>query len=484
MDGTVADYDVILYGLGIESLTIGSLLAKRGKRILILGVEGDSEDQPFLSRDGFLFDAYPSFWLAPDPERPHPVFSELGISIDFQPLDPGLQVVLPHHRLSFHREEGLFWAEIRREFPHQGERIAAFLRHMEELRERMGGFLRQEFAPPSRGLQEKWVRMKDIPFSIPSVLLREGKPSLSPCLRVLGKDREVSLMISSLLLGLGGVGARNCNALFASLLFSLLREPICYPAGGAKRIHEALQESFLKNGGELRFTLQDSRLIREKKRIRGLATAEGGEFLGKTIMGGPRLWRVYEGQKETSRPGKIPPLQGVLSVLLGVDQEVLPEEMGRNVLLVSSASLSSGGPGPIWITTSPCGGGAGAPQGKRALTATVFHAGGWEEGSQPPDRAKVIMGELEDFLPFLSQHLHFEGSHFCRSFSMLQPARRWGLKFRIAPLKQIGYSGLRVFSPQQNLLFIGDLPVYGIGLRARIDAGYYWASALGSSREG
>ena len=61
MARTAFCYDVILYGLGIESLTIRSRLARRGKKVFLLTVEEDVEDQPFFSRDGFLFDAYPSF---------------------------------------------------------------------------------------------------------------------------------------------------------------------------------------------------------------------------------------------------------------------------------------------------------------------------------------------------------------------------------------------------------------------------------------
>lgn len=69
-------------------------------------------------------------------------------------------------------------------------------------------------------------------------------------------------------------------------------------------------------------------------------------------------------------------------------------------------------------------------------------------------------------------------------YDVLQPGRRWGVKLRIAPWKQMRYPGLRAFSPERNLLFIGDLPVYGIDLRAKIDAGYYWANLLGPANPG
>lgn len=489
MTGTALCYDVILYGLGIESLTIGSLLAKRGRKVLILSTEGDSEDQPFYSRDGFLFDVYPSFWLAKNPEQPHPALAELGISIDFHPLDPGLQVVLPNHRLSFHRQEELFWQEIRREFPNRADGIATFLRGTKGLRERVEGLLQRELTPPPPDLRSRWSRTKDVPFSIPSIL-HEGKPSFSSYLEGLQKDREVCLMVDALLLGLGGVTGKNCNALFGSLLYSLMRDAASYPSGGTRRIYDTLRKSFLENGGELRSTCESPRLIREGKKIKGLATVEEGELGGRILLGDFCLWQIYEGGKDRQglrRHSKRPPSNETMTLFLGVDQEVLPEEMGENLLLVPQSATTSPDWSPIWIRTGASGGEGQAPPGKRALAASALLSfSGLSGGVQQEARAKQMLRELENFLPFLSQHLHFEQVHLRRSFSMVQPGRRWGLKLRIAPLKQIGYPGLRAFSPERNLLFIGDLPIYGIGLRAQIDAGYYWANLLGplKSREG
>jgi phytoene dehydrogenase-like protein len=321
-------------------------------------------------------------------------------------------------------------------------------------------------------------------------MLHEGKPSFSSYLEPLQEDREVCLMIDALLLGLGGVKGRNCNALFGSLLYSLMRDAVSYPSGGTRRIYETLRESFLENGGELRSTWENPRLIRAGKKIKGLATVERDELLGRILLGDFSLWQIYEGeegQRRRRRHSKRPPLNEALTLFLGVDQEVLSEEMAENLLLVPDSAATSPDWSPIWIRTGASGGEGQAPPGKRALAASaLLFTSGLSGGAEQEARAKQMLRELENFLPFLSQHLHFEQVHLRRSFSMLQPGRGWGLKLRIAPLKQMGYPGLRVFSPERNLLFIGDLPIYGIGLRAQIDSGYYWANLLGplKSREG
>ena len=126
-----------------------------------------------------------------------------------------------------------------------------------------------------------------------------------------------------------------------------------------------------------------------------------------------------------------------------------------------------------------------APEGKRALSIMLPLPGNWRgDGTELQAKVEALLGDLEEFMPFLSRHIHFQRVGFHRSFSMLEPGIRWGARLAISPLKQMGYPGLRAFSPQKNLFFIGELPAFGVGLRARIDAAYYWANLLAPSVEG
>ncbi len=95
-----------------------------------------------------------------------------------------------------------------------------------------------------------------------------------------------------------------------------------------------------------------------------------------------------------------------------------------------------------------------------------------------------LMEALADFLPFLSRGCLLQRARIQRSFSMLQAKRGWGLKFGIAPLRQIGYPGPRLFSPMRDVVFTGELPLWGVGVRAQIDGGYYWANFINHILEG
>ncbi|MDH7500215.1 MAG: hypothetical protein QHH30_07495 [candidate division NC10 bacterium] len=477
----VPEYDAILYGLSIESLTVGALLAKRGKRILILTSEEDREALPFFSQEGFVFEACPSLWLGADGERSHPALEELAISIDLRPLHPGLQVALPHHRFSLYPEKDLLGREVRREFPEGQEAIALFLERMRGVYQRMGGFLHRELASPPRGFWARWEQGRGIPLSLPA-FFKQGKPSLLRHLKALGKDGETSSLIDTLVRGFGRVRSKDCSLLFASTLFTWLQQPIYLPEGGAKGVHDALLAAYERNGGAIRSVSRGLHLMRQGRRVGGLATEEGEEFVAHSILGGLGLWRICWASmmpKEAERwEGRLP-MNRNLVLFLGVDEKVLPQEMGENLLLISDSPSSSSEGNPLWLLQSPAGDETRAPRGKRALSAILPLA--------PQDRrsdeevegmASELMEKLEEFLPFLSRGICLQGVHLHRSLSMLNPGRRWGFRFGVAPLKQMGYPGPRSFTPQRNLFLIGELPIYGIGLRARLDGGTYWANFL------
>jgi len=483
----VPEYDAILYGLSIESLTVGALLAKRGKRILVLTSEEDSEDLPFFSQEGFVFESCPSLWLGADGERPHPALQELAISIGFRPLHPGLQVALPHHRFSLYQEEDLFGREVRREFSEGQGGIALFLGRMREVHQKMGGFLQRELASPPRGLWARWEQRRGIPFSLPA-FFKQGKPSLLRHLKALGKDGEASLLIDTLIRGFGRVMCTDCSLLFASTLFTWLQQPIYLPWGGAKGLYDALLSAYQRNGGTIRSVSRGLHLMRRGRRVGGLATEEGEEFVAHSILGGLGLWRIcWAGMmpREAERWERRLPMNRALTLFLGVDEEVLPEEMGENLLLVSDSASSSPGGNPLWLLLSPAGDETRAPRGKRALSA-ILPLAPQDRGSDEEVEVKAseLMRKLEEFLPFLSRHICLQRAHLYHSLSMLNPGRRWGFRFGVAPLKQMGYPGPRSFTPQRNLFLIGELPIYGTGLRAGLDAGYYWANFLAPHKGG
>jgi len=120
------DYDVIVIGSGIGGLTSASLLQKRGLRVLLL------ERNPtagglcnMISKNGYRFDTGTSlFWGFGDGEVFHWLFHEFNIQNILsetesliRKIEPGLQIILPNHRVNVYSEREKFYDEIKREFP-------------------------------------------------------------------------------------------------------------------------------------------------------------------------------------------------------------------------------------------------------------------------------------------------------------------------------------------------------------------------------
>jgi len=476
-----AEADAIVCGSGLSALTLACLLAHRGRKVLLLSREGEEGDPPVHCAGGFTFDTRPSLWLGGDPARPHPALAELGLAASFRPLDPGLQVVLPRHRISFYRQEVRWRQELEREFPQGQGELRSLFQVMEELGRTLGPPLENELAGRVRNLRSWWADRRSLPFRLRD-LLREGKPSLSRRLQGL-RDVPSRQLVESLLWGLGGAGGRGVDfsAAYAAILLRALRQPIYALAGGAKALYQALLSAFLGCGGKVLGFADPLLPLREGEVIRGLIDAEGREFRASTLFADPELYlscRPWPGEKEGPPKGGRWPIRRLLTLFLGVDEEVLPQEMGENVLLLPEAE-GRGERWPIWISLSPRDEEGRAPQGKRALTALrLLPERLDQDGGEPELEEEVssLLRDLQGFLPFLPGGIRYQEARQTRHFSLLDPVRGWGLKMGIAPSTQIGYLGGRRFRVCPGLYLLGEFPLYGFGSRSALDTGYHWAN--------
>src|SRR3990170_3199108 len=112
-------YAVIVIGGGVAGLATGALAARRGLRPLVLEQgEAPGGTCATLERKGYRFDAGATLlWGFESGGSIRALVDEVGAPVEALPLDPGFQVAIPGHRLSFYRNPERFWREIRREFP-------------------------------------------------------------------------------------------------------------------------------------------------------------------------------------------------------------------------------------------------------------------------------------------------------------------------------------------------------------------------------
>jgi hypothetical protein len=115
---TTNHYDLIVLGADVAGLVAAALVARRGKRVLVVP-HGPTDARYRLARRGFALDAAPLLHLGCPAVRR--VFEELGlwtqIRREQRPLDELTHWVLPDHRLDATPNEGNWLHEVEREWP-------------------------------------------------------------------------------------------------------------------------------------------------------------------------------------------------------------------------------------------------------------------------------------------------------------------------------------------------------------------------------
>ncbi|MGH7352469.1 MAG: hypothetical protein ACREJJ_08865, partial [Candidatus Methylomirabilales bacterium] len=109
------EIDCLIVGSGMGSVTCGTALAQRGWRVLLL-TPGALEDSFYRVQDGFEHDRSPDLlWGLEEEGFLHPL-----LATEEQPpvvrLQPGVQVVLPCHRVGLYGPGPDWERELRREF--------------------------------------------------------------------------------------------------------------------------------------------------------------------------------------------------------------------------------------------------------------------------------------------------------------------------------------------------------------------------------
>lgn len=118
MAATTNHYDLIVLGADVAGLVAAALVARRGKRVLVVP-HGSSDGRYRLARRGFALDTAPLLHLGCPAVRR--VFEELGlwtqIRREQRPIDELTHWVLPRHRLDATPNEGNWLSEVEREWP-------------------------------------------------------------------------------------------------------------------------------------------------------------------------------------------------------------------------------------------------------------------------------------------------------------------------------------------------------------------------------
>ncbi len=350
MEGKI---DCLILGSGIGSLTCGTLLAQRGWRVVILA-EAQPEELFTFSWNGWRFDRWPEFlWELEEGGVLHRVFAALNWQPEAIRLDPGVQVLLPEHRVGFYPPGPEWERELKREFPQSSQAIIACLQQLSQI----GEVTRSKMAAQLAG-KRSW--------RLPPMI---GRQPLARFLSRFDLVPPFCHMAAALTATCFSVAPEATTVAMAAAFVGHIHRGLFALRGGIGGVVEEMCSRFQALGGEMR--IGQPREIRARwGRVRGVTTLEGEEMSCHHLVVEPRRTSMNYG------------------FYLLVDETFIPGEMRGNALILEPRAGERGFRAILQLTVA--GGGRCPPSsdGRRYVMVKLL--------TPPPDDPQMF---LERFFP-------------------------------------------------------------------------------------
>jgi phytoene dehydrogenase-like protein len=468
-------YDTLIIGRDLSSL-IAALTCVRKGRKTVLVMEGNPENVYREAGYAFPFDPRPLSGLANRQLFSRLISDMLPAGDDIPPsgiLNPAFQVVLSGHRVDFFSDRGQLIDDLIREFPEQKRDIERFYRAVEKV----GNLVERWIAEDETG-RPGWAidilrRLVRLPAAIAgrySLLLRDNEKGV-----VFKRVLQAQLNFLSHL-ELEG----HPFPLAAAYLISLPSRGLFYPRGGIIAWTDRLRQAFTDHGGILKHGCSVIRIETEP----GIAVDLKCEGSSSTLRGRKLIvsaqWEKLELLLPVRKvlPGLNRRFASVRSVAypfclhMGIHERGLPENMASDVVVLRDGNGPVTNRDLVFLKTSLLGETDRAPEGRRAVSATVYLA---DSPLRLNDQelkvaAMGIIDSLEEFLPFLRDNIDYlrvdQSIFLSRRYQELVNRK---YRTRRRPL-----FGLRTLSPKTrlpNVLLTGGILRAGLGFEGEVIAG-------------
>src|SRR5262245_44420679 len=260
-------YDVVVIGPELAGLLAGSLLARRGFRVLV-AQEPDDEDS--YQSDGHTLLRRPLPLVGIDGPAWKRILGELNLAQSLRrrlvSQRPSYQIVLPAHRLDGDPDRGS--AEIERELPGAREPLEAFFARAEALGRTLEPMLSQDVTLPPDGFWERRELGRIKPhLPAPTDDLLPGIGEREPARTY----AELPALLSCDLSPPGPVASLR--------LHDLWRRGACRLPGGLEALRRLIGERIQTNSGEIS-PLAIRSLTVKRGRVAGVVAQPRGETIG------------------------------------------------------------------------------------------------------------------------------------------------------------------------------------------------------------
>ena len=287
----MSDYDVVIIGAGLGGLTAGSILAKRGRKVLVLEQSGQIGGCCSTYEVGkYKYDIGASVVeMIPIIER---AFSELGTSfskeVDLIQCDPIYSVIFPDGtRLSIPMSVEGAAEEIGKISPQDK---AGFLKYAKTFESFLEGHGLDFFLMPMNTLGDMLNAFRKVP-----ALMKFGSyfaMTYDDVLRKFFKDPKIrqSMAYQSFYCG---HSPEQAVGIYAMIPY-LEHKGIYYPRGGMIKIPQAIQRLGEQSGMEVRVNANVVRVtVDDSRRATGVMLSDGEKITAKIVISNINAQKLY-----------------------------------------------------------------------------------------------------------------------------------------------------------------------------------------------
>lgn len=492
------DCDVVVVGSGLGGLVAGALLARYGKRVMVLeshSIPGGAAHS--FTREGFHFDSGPSFYCGlSDPQSVNPlrqVLAALGESLEAIAYDPLGHYHFPDHTLPVYGNREKYQQAIAQITPRGAVEFAQleqqFLALYQGLREIPTLALRSDWQLGITLLTRYPLKLLQL---LPQLATVQGSTGvlMDRCVT----DPWVRRLIDVECFLLSGLKAHGTVAPEMAFMFGERSHSVIdYPVGGSGAIVDALVRGLERWGGQLRLRSHVDRILVEQGRAIGVRLKSGEMVRSPIVISNATLWDTY---RTLLSPEDLPgayrtkmlstkAIESFMHLHLGIRADGLEGLTGHHVV-VHSDQRDIAEPGNTCMISIPTVWDQSlAPAGYHAIHAyTLEPFEPWhtevDYTERKRQRAEPLFRALEKVIPDVRSRIELEliGTPLTHARFL----RRYQGTYGPAIAADQGLFP-STFTPIKGLYRVGDSTIPGIGVPAVAASGILCANTLVSPQQ-
>jgi phytoene dehydrogenase-like protein len=197
------------------------------------------------------------------------------------------------------------------------------------------------------------------------------------------RSERLRLFVDGQLLIASQTTSRSTNALYGASALDLPRRGAAHVQGGMGAIAGRLVESVRRNGGQVHFRQQATRIaVNGSEKPVAVETNKGATFPAETVVLNLTPWSVARllGNSAPRRVKDLSPrpreVWGAFMTYVGLDASAVPENFALHHQVVVGEPFGNGN--TVFLSLSPAWDAGRAPEGRRALTiSTHTELDGW-----------------------------------------------------------------------------------------------------------